>query len=217
MSENAQSKIGKLTSEREKRDAIHVAIIPVKASCDISAGTPVRFCKGSTTTVRRAHDGYSDAPSIGVIDPFLRGPGNDGDWGEVKEGEWCWLFLNPNTVTGLRHEWQHPAFPEPEPMKPGDADAAQVKRVLSAIHGDSEEWLRDYAAMLDCTYEELIETAKNVVSGNDDHNAYITTMGFDTPDRASTEIMVFWEHFHNVTGITVPHGVRQKTFFSCSC
>lgn len=40
--------------------------------------------------------------SVGVIDPFVIGPLNIGDS--------VFMFVNPRTVTDMRHEWQCPAI-----------------------------------------------------------------------------------------------------------
>jgi hypothetical protein len=42
---------------------------------------------------------------IGIVDPFLDQP--------VRPGEEFWVFVYPNTITGMRHYWQHPAFANP--------------------------------------------------------------------------------------------------------
>ncbi|MFO0822607.1 MAG: hypothetical protein U0792_05710 [Gemmataceae bacterium] len=39
---------------------------------------------------------------VGIVDPFLREA--------VRPGQRFWLFMYPNTVTTLRHEWTHPAY-----------------------------------------------------------------------------------------------------------
>jgi hypothetical protein len=36
------------------------------------------------------------------VDPFLADP--------VQPGQMFWLFLYPQTITGLRHVWEHLAF-----------------------------------------------------------------------------------------------------------
>lgn len=84
------------TGER-RRDAVHVAIAPVTAATELAPGQHVGFVRdGDTDTV-----GESDTP-VGVVDPFLTD--------RVQPGQRFWLCLYPNTITGLRHIWTHPAF-----------------------------------------------------------------------------------------------------------
>ncbi len=90
--------LGHLVDDGERRrDAIHVAIAPVTAATELLPGQHVGFVRaGDTDTV-----GESETP-VGVVDPFLTAP--------VRAGQRFWLCLYPNTITGLRHIWSHPAF-----------------------------------------------------------------------------------------------------------
>lgn len=80
-----------------RRDAVHIAVAPVTAAGTLAPGQHVGFvAEGDIETVGVAED------PVGVVDPFLREP--------VRAGQRFWLFLYPNTITGLRHVWTHPAF-----------------------------------------------------------------------------------------------------------
>ena len=94
--------IGKLLTGGEGRDAVHIAIAPGVAATKLRPGQWVGFAnEGDTITMSpRA------AIMLGIVDPFLRQP--------VEEGQRFWVFLTPRTITGLRHEWTHPAFPAKE-------------------------------------------------------------------------------------------------------
>ncbi len=89
-----EAKLGQLIDSTAMRDAIHVAIVPVTAPCDLEPGTHV------DSTGYPA--GYVDLGAVGIVDPYLRRT--------VKKGERFWLCLYPGTVTGMRHHWTHPAF-----------------------------------------------------------------------------------------------------------
>jgi len=80
-----------------RRDAIHLAVVPVTASVPLNPGDHVGFA----TEDRREIVGPSDEP-LGIVDPFLTQA--------VKPGDRFWLYLYPNTITGMRHIWSHPAF-----------------------------------------------------------------------------------------------------------
>ena len=94
---DAGSTIGKIiTDGHRRRDAIHVAVAPVTASCRLHPGEHVGLL-GEDDVV-----GPCGEDNIGIVDPFLRKP--------VERNERFWLFLYPGTITGLRHVWKHPAF-----------------------------------------------------------------------------------------------------------
>lgn len=93
--EAVQASIGKLLKPGEgKRDAIHVAICPMEAKEVLTPGQDVD------------EHGKSGVRNVGKVDPFLP------QGTKIQPGQWFWCFLYPNTVTGLRHQWTHPAFPE---------------------------------------------------------------------------------------------------------
>lgn len=90
--------IGKLITSLQGKDAIHIAVAPMTAAHCLHPGERVGLVKTDYGDC-----GLCDrADCIGIVDPFL---------GEtVKAGERFWLFLDPGTVTSLRHVWTHPAF-----------------------------------------------------------------------------------------------------------
>jgi hypothetical protein len=93
--------IGQLIDETAKRDAIHVAIAPVIAAQRLEPGQRVGLVKKGNSELVGFGPGIA---SVGIVDPFLPHA--------VEEGQHCWLFLFPGSVTSLRHEWTHPLFKE---------------------------------------------------------------------------------------------------------
>jgi hypothetical protein len=90
-------KVGKVLDEGEgERDAIHVAITPVEAGQDLARGQRVRIIDGL------AYHVFGER-GVGVVDPFLP----EG----VKRGQRFMLFVYPDTITSLHHEWEHPDLP----------------------------------------------------------------------------------------------------------
>lgn len=178
--------LGKIIEGEAHRDAIHVAVAPVEAAHRLNPGERVGLLE----------DGRAGwmVKSIGVVDPFLSTA--------VPAGERFWLFLYPNTVTGMRHHWQHPAFK-------GDAagtttEAWDVRR--------SEEWLRAYAARMspylapETAYRRLVEGLRGgelFAEGSDLHSL----SELDDADELR-------RHAERVLGIEIDWG---RFTFSCSC
>lgn len=89
---DALETLGQIISENEKRDAIHLAVVPVRAPYMLRAGDDVN------------EKGYKERPYVGIVDPFLKEP--------VLAGQFFWLVIYPRQINSLRHVWTHPAFPD---------------------------------------------------------------------------------------------------------
>lgn len=102
-----ETQIGSLIKDNERRrDAVHVAVAPVTASESLEPGQPI----GLQTSGDTEHVSSGASELIGIVDPFL--------CETVEPGERFWMFLYPNSITGMRHAWRHPAF----------GQAARIKR-----------------------------------------------------------------------------------------
>lgn len=183
---DTQSLIGKLLDNDQPRDAIHVAVAPIVAS--------VRLLPGTHGGLR----GTTDDP-IGVVDPFLEAP--------VQVGERFWLFLYPNTITSLRHDWSHPAF-------------GQEGRISIPAGASKEEVrLREIAAAIGIGYREMMDGADEWVrsSANDRWAEYLTQQGSESwRNEFPRYVDEFWRCYEVLRGKVVPDE-HKESFFSCSC
>ncbi len=165
--------IGQILKEKQEKDAIHVAIAPVIANQRLNPGEHIGFIYDDKKTV-----GIT-AHTIGIVDPFLTSP--------VEMGEKFWMFLYPNTITSLRHDWTHPEF---------------IKETSSEV--ESKKWITNWAAEYNLTYEEVIEFGRN-------QDFFLGEVCYDNiPEE-------FWDNFRIITGIEVSEQTRKETYFHCSC
>lgn len=102
---DALATLGTIIDDTQKRDAIHLAVIPQQAAHRMKPGAHVAVATSS-------------GQNVGIVDPFLTRP--------VEEGEWFWLVIYPRVITSLRHVWAHPAFqdevgtPAPQNKSPSE-------------------------------------------------------------------------------------------------
>lgn len=184
--------IGKKLQGHERRDAVHFAVAPVIVSGFLRAGEKVKFAPGRTDmVVSWDHD---DEPPIGIIDPFL-------ECGYVTDKDRCWLFLFPSTITGLRHEWTHPAFPD------------QASQDSAATPDESEvdysrRWLQGFATKYRGSYADMIAGA---AAGTG------TGFGEDLEYGDFSPGSEFWRHVSIVTGKTFTKEHMERTSFRCAC
>ena len=140
-------KLGSFSSEHEKRDAVHVAILPVKAGCHLWPGERVSL--DSHQCARR-----DNSPEWnGVVDPFLTQ--------KIELGQWFWLCLRPGSITSLRHDWTHPQIPAAVVT---NDHAAWGERMLRQF---TDEWGIGYGELLDAI------AAGEVYCFGDDSHPYI--------------------------------------------
>jgi len=184
--------LGALAPVDAGRDAIHIAVVPVIAGHILTPGEHVGWMDETQTTVGRV------LSTLGVVDPFLKAP--------VMPHERCFLFLYPKSITGLRHVWSHPAFPD------GDVVAPIVTKSHAAHKAQSEEWIRGQADRIDIGFNELLHAAERWLR-DDDHT--VQNGGTSWRDNFG-DPAEFWHHYEIYTGTVVPQE-RKSSFFCCSC
>lgn len=185
---DALETLGSIITEKEKRDAIHLAVEPVIAAHMMEPGAHVGLMADG-----RASELVDN--KVGIVDPFL-----DCD---VVAGDRFWLVVYPRQITSLRHVWEHPLFPAS-----GETTAAQQ-------YSASEQWIRNFADRVSLHYDVLMEGAADWVRSKESGGwgEYLCfgglLEGIGVPDE-------FWTHYDAVTGNVTPEEHRGS-FFTCSC
>lgn len=167
-----------------QRDAIHMAVAPAMSGDRLLPGMPVAF-----RNLLAVQANMEDA--LGVVDPFLS------DW--VKPGEIFWLFLKPGTITKLRHQWQHWAFPSEPPPPPPPLTPQQQSRL----------WIEQFASSILLDYDVIMDGAADYLRKGEYLCFGALLEGEYVPDE-------FWTHYETVIGTSVPEEHRGS-FFTCSC
>jgi hypothetical protein len=182
-------KLGQLITDEQHRDAVHIAVAPVVAGMDMSPGEHIGFV-GDAYTVG------TNARHIGIVDPFLKMA--------VLAGESFYMFLYPNTITSLKHNWTHPAFEEEDRLKSMEPTFFKLQGSVEA-----ERWIADFADNIGSNYSELMEGAEDYLKNGDYLVRGGTFEGYSIPDE-------FWDKFELIKRKRVEEDDRGS-FLSCSC
>jgi hypothetical protein len=123
VSTDALETLGTIIDEGQKRDAIHLAVLPVIAGARLYPGQRIDATDGIATP---SHTG------LGIVDPFLSDA--------VHPEQRFWMVLKPRIITSLRHVWSHPGFPdEPVAGAPSaDSEKAAARAALEIIAGSCD-------------------------------------------------------------------------------
>jgi hypothetical protein len=173
-------KLGNPPGENAQRDAIHIAVAPVTSEESIYPGQHVGLVAGSTDKVQTLR-GSQPEQAVGIADPFVSG--------RIEPGTRFWLLLYPQTITSLRHEWQHPAF------------ATVIDPVAV-----SKAWLADIASRCGVSYDRMM----NAIAEDD----YIHMGENETYKDVIGDCSELQKHAEIVLGRKLEHAPYP---FSCSC
>jgi len=188
-------KLGEKIVGVAQRDAIHIAVLPCIVGQDyLNVGESVRLMTGSSEVVISAEHGEQ---GIGVIDPFLR------DW-SVRKGDRVWVYLVPNTVTGLRHHWEHPAIDNPPKMSAPELD------------------LRQWCDRLSFDFDEVVAAGQELKKTGKDKSewgTYIVRRGQDlhSSGELGEDLNVFWELLEAYLNLKFTDVEKAELGWSCSC
>jgi hypothetical protein len=192
MADNPPKLGGKLYGT-EPRDAIHIAVIPIQAGERLWAGGGVRIGEHSGKAYRTSREN----DYVGIVDPFLMD--------DIKKDDWFYLFLKPNTITSLNHQWTHPAFPDKPASKVASFD--QMVKNLHPELNSAEDRMKEFAEEIDVSYQELLDAA----AGYQERGEWLSDGG---KFEGVSIYDGFWDDWRSLTG-----GNTNNTgnFFSCSC
>ena len=97
----AQDTVGKKLPGELPRDAVHVPVLSA------------RCFEGRTKPGEIYED--EDGRVLGRWDPFVEPKYLVADtW--LIQGEWYWVFITPNTIEGVRHDWESDLVPRETKM-----------------------------------------------------------------------------------------------------
>jgi len=203
VSTDALETLGMIHTRDEKRDAIHLAVIPAVAGANLRRGADVRIDKEGLAVNAYGEEG--ETPAVGIVDPFL--PRNQSDYGvDVKPGERFWLVIYPRKITSLRHVWSHPEFPD---------ESASLQAQVNDAREESRKWLEAFATRL-FSYEPDPDysghsTRFDILMDGAEHGGFGTDIEYG---EGTTPTEEFWMHYERYTGKKV---AVHHEYFRCSC
>jgi hypothetical protein len=103
---NKKNVLGQHPYELGTKDAVHVAIVAVRAACPIAPG--------QRCGLNNDQEAIPDGDGPGIADPFRAKT--------IMTGDSFWLVLNQDAVPNVQHVWDHPTIDFSAPTKPARRD-----------------------------------------------------------------------------------------------
>ncbi len=187
VSTDALETLGMIHEREEKRDAIHLAVLPAVAAHTLKPGEHILVKGGEAVRVCLGEDGH------GIVDPFLSEP--------VQKGQRFWMVIYPRKIQSLRHVWSHPEFPDETADAPSDSETESAKATI-----------REVAHDLGISYGAMMAGAKTWLSSN----GYDGYMCFGEDLSYDWDMAKFWDAYTLLTGEQVQQE-KRTSFFRCAC
>jgi hypothetical protein len=105
---NKKNLLGKQPAELGLKDAIHTAIVSVRA------GGPIK--PGQRCGMNKDREAVANSKGPGVADPFLKET--------ITRGQAFWLLLNQDEIPNVQHVWEHPSVDFTPPTKECEGNRA---------------------------------------------------------------------------------------------
>ena len=99
---NKKNQLGKEPLALGDKDAIHAAIVAVRAERVIHPGESIGINEHGEATNRKVKQ-------IGVADPFYKGL--------ILKGQIFWMMLDQTQISSVTHSWDHPEFKFESPTR----------------------------------------------------------------------------------------------------
>lgn len=125
MSINKNKFLGQEPVELGQKDAVHVAIVSLRAGLLLKPGQPFNMKDGEAVPCNRQK-------SLGVADPFRSG--------NIMRGDVFWGLMNMDEISSVEHQWEHPDHTFEAPSQP-----ASVNKYLQSY---ADELQIPYAALI---------------------------------------------------------------------
>lgn len=212
-----QNPLGTIPTENAVRDAVHIAIVPLIAGEKLYTNEKFRLGQGSETVAFKVTDSVyrsDELPdgqrftSIGIVDPWYVTPEEFREqyhyWHFVPQGHRFYGILNPNSVTGMTHHWEHPSF------------------IGNVETNPSKVWLLNFCDRWGLDFETVVHKASTLPDGPWDDSyrgTYITTIGVDCHnfDDLGEDGPLFWQYLAVYLGRTFSQDHQDSVGWSCSC
>lgn len=139
---NVKNVLGKLQDKAGVKDAVHVAIVSVRAGQLIKPG--------SRCSLNEFNEAVVNNKGYGIADPWLKS--------NIKTGDIFLLILGQNEIPNVRHVWEHPTIKFDEPTR-------DVKLNIY-IQEQSENLGVTYNELMNAAEQLILKNKKTKYCGN---------------------------------------------------